>query len=67
MKKEDFIYVADQGHCPYGTKSFDEIKTAISKISDFDFHISLSPISSILLILFFAFITTDKLWLRDIL
>lgn len=32
---EDFIYVADQGHCPYGTKSFDEIKECVLNVGKY--------------------------------
>ncbi|MDR3286902.1 MAG: glutamate racemase [Prevotellaceae bacterium] len=35
MPNEDFVYVADSAHCPYGRKSADEIIERAKKISDF--------------------------------
>lgn len=32
---EDFIYVADQGHCPYGTKTEDEIRTCVLNVAKY--------------------------------
>ena len=32
---EDFIYVADQGHCPYGTKTFDGIKECVLNVGKY--------------------------------
>lgn len=33
--REKFIYIADQGHCPYGTKTPDEIATRVEKITHY--------------------------------
>ena len=30
---EDFLYVADQGHCPYGTKSQQEVGDRVEKVA----------------------------------
>ncbi|MDR2652315.1 MAG: glutamate racemase [Prevotellaceae bacterium] len=35
MPNQDFIYVADSAHCPYGRKSADEIIERAKKISEF--------------------------------
>lgn len=32
---EDFIYVADQGHCPYGVKTEDEIKECVLNVGKY--------------------------------
>ena len=33
MPEEDFYYVADQGHCPYGPKSAEEVSERVTKIT----------------------------------
>ena len=35
MPNEDYIYVADQGNCPYGTKSDEEIKKCVQNVVDY--------------------------------
>lgn len=35
MPNEDYIYVADQGNCPYGTKSDEEIKKCVINVVKF--------------------------------
>ncbi|MCM1043430.1 MAG: glutamate racemase [Corallococcus sp.] len=30
---EDFVYVADQGHCPYGTKTAEQVGARVEKVS----------------------------------
>lgn len=32
---EDFVYVADQGHCPYGTKTDEQIISCVYKVVDY--------------------------------
>ncbi len=32
---EDFLYVADQGHCPYGTKTPEQISERVKKVTGF--------------------------------
>jgi glutamate racemase len=33
LPNEDFIYVADQGHCPYGTKEEEDLKECIRNVA----------------------------------
>ena len=43
MKKfpnDDFIYVADQGHCPYGTKTEEEIIECVLNVGKYKNSVS---------------------------
>lgn len=35
LPREDLIYLADSGHCPYGTKPLEEIRRRTLEVSDF--------------------------------
>jgi len=35
LKNEDFIYVGDQGHCPYGVKENSEIEKCVLNVSNY--------------------------------
>lgn len=35
LPNEDFIYVADQGHCPYGVKTEDEIRECVLNVGKY--------------------------------
>ncbi len=35
LPNEDFVYIADSGFCPYGRRSFDEIRQRVFSIVDF--------------------------------
>src|SRR5690554_7246368 len=35
LPNEDFIYVADTLHCPYGTKSPEEIRDLVARVSSY--------------------------------